>query len=122
MANLLSLSLLPFLECYTSHDLHALFGLLLFLFNAALLMVLDLLLVRLPLLLHQALLQPVLERFVAFLLLDLLVQALCFLLSEQLLLLQSFSNQLLLLPFIHAMRPLLVILVQRSLLHDHLFE
>ena len=122
VANFLSLSFLPFLECYSSHDLHALFGLFLFLINTALLMVLDLLLVRFPLLLHQALLQPVLERFVAFLLLDLLLQPLRFLLPEQLLLLERLADQLLLLPFVHAMRPLLVVLVERRLLHDHLFE
>ena len=122
MTNLLSLSFLPFFECNTSHDFHALFGFFLFFFNAALLMILNLLLVRFPLLLHQTLLQPVLERFVAFLLFDLLLKALGLFFSEQLLLFEGFSDQLLFFPFVHAMRPLLVILVESSLFHDHLFE
>ena len=122
VTNLFSLSLLPFLECDSSHNLHALLSLFLFFFIASFLMVLNFLLVRFTLLLHQALLQPILECFVAFLLLNLLLKALSFFLSEQLLFLEGLADQFLLLPFIHAMSSFLVVLVQCSLFHDHFLK
>ena len=71
VTSLLSLPLLPLLVCDSSHDLHALLGLLLFIINASLLVIFNLLLVGFTLLFHQTLLQPVFECFVALLLLDL---------------------------------------------------
>ena len=122
VATLFSLSLLPLFVSNARHDLHTLFGLFLLFVNASLLVVFDLLLVGLALLLHQTLLQPVFECLVALFLLNLFMQALSFLLSEQLLLLEGLANKLLFFPLVHAMRPLLVFLVQGRLLHDHLLE
>ena len=122
MSRFFGLSLLPFFVSDAGHDLHVFFGLLLFIFNAFLLMILDLLLISLSLLLHQALLQPVLEGLVTFLLLDLLCKALGFLFSEHLLLFEGLTDEFLLLPLVHAMSSLLVVLIKGSLLHDHLFK
>ena len=122
VATLFSLPLLPLFVSNACHDLHTLFGLFLLFVDASLLVVFDLLLVSLTLLLHQALLQPVFECLVALFLLNLLVQALGFLLSEQLLLLEGLADKLLFFPLVHAMRPLLVLLVQGRLFHDHLLE
>ena len=74
-------------------------------------MVFDLLLVFLSVLLDQTLLQPVLESFVAFLLLDLLVKAFSLFLTKLTLLLDGFSDQLGLFPFVHAMSTFLVLFI-----------
>ena len=89
VAKLLSLSLLPLFVGDSRHDLHGLFLLLLLLFGLALVVVLDLLVARVSLLLDQAVFQPVLECSVALLLFDLFMQALLFLLTQLLLLLES---------------------------------
>ena len=85
-------------------------------------MIFDFLLVCLSLLLNKALLQPVFESLVTLFSFDLLMKALSFFLTELLLLSKGFTYELLLLPFVHAMGPLLVLLVQSSLLHNHLFK
>ena len=122
MATLFSLSFFPLFVGNACHDFHTLFGLFLFFFDAALLMVFNLFLVGLTLLLHQTLLQPVFESLVALLLLYFFVQTFGFLFSEQLLFLKSFSDKFLFFPLVHTMRSLLVLFVQSCLLHNHLLE
>ena len=74
----------------------------------------------LSLLLNQTILQPVFEGPVAFLLLDFLFETLLLFISQLLLLFQRLSDQLSLLPLVHAMSTLLVFIVKGGLLKDHL--
>ena len=122
VTTLLSLPLFPFLVCDASHDFHRFLLLFLLFFDLSLVMIFDFLLVCLSLLLNKALLQPVFESLVTLFSFDLLMKALSFFLTELLLLSKGFTYELLLLPFVHAMSPLLVLLVQSSLLHNHLFK
>lgn len=122
MSKLFSLALFPLFVGDTGHDLHVIFVLLLLFFYSSLMMVLDLLLAGIPLLLNQTVFQPVFERSVPLLLLDLLLQALLLLLSQLLLLFKSFRDKLALLPLEHSMGPLLILLVKGGLFHDHLLK
>ena len=122
MTKLLSLTLFPFFVGDSSHDFHRFLLLLLLFFHLALVVILDLLMASVPLLLDQTVFQPVFERTVPLLLLDLFLQALLLLLSQLLLLLQSLRDKLALLPLEHSMRPLLVLFVEGGLLNDHLLE
>ena len=122
VTTLLGFPLLPFFVGDACHDFHRFFLLLLLLFDLSLVMIFDFLLVCLSLLLNKALLQPVFEGLVALLRFDLFMKTLSFFLTEHLLLLEGFAHELLLFPFVHAMGPLLVLLVQCSLVHDHFFK
>lgn len=81
VAILLSLTLLPLFISNTRHDLHRFLRLFLLIFELAFVMILHLLLTGLSLLLDKTVLQPVFERTVALLLLNLLMQSLGLLLS-----------------------------------------
>ena len=122
VARLLGLALFPLLVGDASHNFHRVFGFLLLLVDLALVMSLNLLLVSISLLLDHALLQPLLESPVAFLLLDLFLKSLLLLFSKLLLLFESLSDKLALLPLVHLMGPVLILLIQGCLLDDHLLK
>ncbi len=63
-----------------------------------------------------------LESFVAFFLLDLLMKSLLLFLSQLMLLLESLGDKLALLPLVHEMSTILVFLIKSCLLDDHLLK
>jgi len=85
-------------------------------------MFVEFLIAILTLLLDQAILQPAFKCLVALLLLDLFFKSLCLFHSKLLLRVQSISYQLALLPLEHTVSTILIVSIQCSLLHDHLFE
>ena len=122
VASFFCFSFFPLFVGDSSHNLHRFFGFFLLFINVSFLMRFNLLLVSISLLLDQTLLQPPFECLIAFLLLDLFLKPLVFLLTKLMLFLKRLSDKFALFPLVHFVGPVLVFSIQSCLLDDHLFE
>ncbi len=115
-------ALFPLFVGDTSHNFHRVFGFFLLFINLTLVMSFDLFLVCISLLLNQTLLEPMLESFVAFFLLDLLMKSLLLFLPQLMLLFECLRDKFALLPLVHEMGTILVFLIKSCLLNDHFLK